>query len=184
MRRYRQRGACSVPLMLVLVCLPGPVLSQVAIPDTTPLSFSEVPAGASLDLLSETIHRAGGSRLRCVRSRQDRSVQECRGSLKVPGGAAPVDIWLSAVDSLAGIITFKQTGSSAALDRWRNDLEQRYGTVATQVQGPQRMKQWVRRGRMIRLTWRREAGGTTVSVSLVDGRVLDGWGQRRVKGEE
>jgi hypothetical protein len=37
---------------------------------------------------------------------------------------------------------------------------------------------------MIRLTWRREADGTSASVSLVDGRVLDGWGLRkRVSGE-
>lgn len=179
MRRYRQWGAAVAPLLLALLSLPRPAQGQVAVRDTSPLSFSGVPAGTSLDGLSETIRRAGGARLRCVRSRQDRSVQECRGSLTVPYGVAPVEIWLSAVDSLAGIITFQQTGSSTGLDRWRNDLEQRYGMVPTQVQGAQRMKQWVRQGRMIRLTWRREAGGTTVSVSLVDGRVLDGWGEKQ-----
>jgi hypothetical protein len=39
------------------------------------------------------------------------------------------------------------------------------------------MLQWVRRGRMIRLTWRLERGEKIVSVSLVDGHVLDGWGR-------
>jgi hypothetical protein len=37
------------------------------------------------------------------------------------------------------------------------------------------MQQWVRRGRMLRLTWRLERGEKVASVSLVDGRVLDGW---------
>jgi hypothetical protein len=45
------------------------------------------------------------------------------------------------------------------------------------VQGTQRMLQWVRRGRMIRLTWRMEGGAQVASVSLVDGRVLDNWGR-------
>ena len=42
------------------------------------------------------------------------------------------------------------------------------------------MMQWVRRGRMLRLTWRTERGERTASVSLVDGRVLDGWGGGRI----
>jgi hypothetical protein len=46
------------------------------------------------------------------------------------------------------------------------------------------MMQWVRRGRMLRLTWRKEGTATTASVSLVDGRVLDRWGRRRDPGTE
>jgi hypothetical protein len=52
------------------------------------------------------------------------------------------------------------------------------------MQGTQRMMQWVRRGRMLRLTWRAEGTGMTASVSLVDGRVLDQWGRRRDPGAE
>jgi hypothetical protein len=37
---------------------------------------------------------------------------------------------------------------------------------------------------MLRLTWRAEGTGTTASVSLVDGRVLDGWGRRREPAAE
>ena len=43
------------------------------------------------------------------------------------------------------------------------------------------MMQWVRRGRMLRLTWRKERGDKVASVSLVDGRVLDGWGRDRAR---
>ena len=39
------------------------------------------------------------------------------------------------------------------------------------------MMQWVRQGRMLRLTWRIERGEKVASVSLVDGRVLDAWGR-------
>ena len=41
------------------------------------------------------------------------------------------------------------------------------------------MMQWVRQGRMMRLTWRTEKDNKPVSVSLVDGRVLDAWGRDR-----
>ena len=179
MTRYQRWGATAAPLLLALASLTRPARAQVAVPDTTPLTFIDVPAGASLASLASRMRALGGGAPRCVRSARDRSVTECRGSFQQPGSSAPVELWLSAIDSLAGIITFKHTGSSERLNQWRADLEHRYGVVPTQVQGNQRMKQWVRRGRMIRLTWRREAAGTSVSVSLVDGHVLDGWGQKR-----
>ena len=56
-------------------------------------------------------------------------------------------------------------------------IESRYGRVGAKVQGSQWMMQWVRQGRMLRLTWRTERGERTASVSLVDGRVLDAWGR-------
>jgi hypothetical protein len=182
MRRYPRWGATGAPLLLALVCLPQSAESQAASADTTPLAFDSIAAGAPLAEVAGRLLALGGSPLRCVRSTRDRTVQECRASLNRRG--AVLEIWLSAIDSLAGILTFKYSGSGATLDQWRTGLEQRYGGVPTQVQGAQRMKQWVRRGRMIRLTWRREADGTSASVSLVDGRVLDGWGLRkRVSGE-
>jgi hypothetical protein len=181
MMGYQRWGAAAAPLLLTLAGLTR-AHAQVAQPDTTPLTFIEIQAGASLASLSTRLLALGAGPLRCVRATRDRSVAECRGSLRLPGSPAPVEVWLSAIDSLAGIITFKHTGSSGRLTEWRDDLERRYGVVPTRVQGTQRMKQWVRQGRMIRLTWRREADGTSVSVSLVDGRVLDGWGNR-VNGE-
>jgi hypothetical protein len=90
-----------------------------------------------------------------------------------------VDIWISAIDSLAGVMTLSGMVDSVQLEDWRETLQGRYGRVATKVQGTQRMLQWVRRGRMIRLTWRLEKQAKVASVSLVDGRVLDGWGRAR-----
>jgi hypothetical protein len=90
-----------------------------------------------------------------------------------------VDLWLSAMDSAAGVLTLSSPVSGVELDRWRSGLETEFGTVDAFVQGPQWMLQWVRSGRMLRLTWRIEHGEKVASVSLVDGRVLDGWGRRR-----
>lgn len=176
---YQRWGACCAPLLLALV-LPGDSPAQV--PDTTTLTFLGVPAGASLAQLVERLRALDGRPLGCTRSRRDASVEECRASFPLAPGGPRVEIWLSAIDSLAGIVTFGTAGTGLLVERWRQDLESRYGVVPTQMQGAQRMKQWVRRGRMIRLTWRREPAGTVVSVSLVDGRVLDGWGRDRAKG--
>jgi hypothetical protein len=92
---------------------------------------------------------------------------------------APVKLWISAIDSVAGIITISGGVDAETLDRWRRSVEARYGRVGAQAQGSQWMMQWVRRGRMLRLTWRTDRGKRTASVSLVDGRVLDAWGRNR-----
>ena len=49
--------------------------------------------------------------------------------------------------------------------------------VGRDLGADQSMLQWVRRGRMIRLTWRLEGRAKVASVSLVDGHVLDNWGR-------
>jgi hypothetical protein len=91
-------------------------------------------------------------------------------------------VWVSAMDSAAGVIALSAALDSTGLGGWRRELERRYGRVAVKTQGGQSVLQWVRRGRMIRLTWRTERGELTASVSLVDGRVLDAWGAERAGG--
>jgi hypothetical protein len=178
-KQFMSRGARCAPLLLALFAFPPAAHPQTASqPDTTPLSFRGIPAGASLSSLAATLRTLGGRPVRCTRSSSDRSVQECRGSFVDSATGLGVDLWLSAIDSQVGIITFKAEGNLPRLDLWKAELERRYGKVSTRVQGQQRMMQWVRRGRMIRLTWKREGAGSTMSLSLVDGRVLDGWGRR------
>jgi hypothetical protein len=41
------------------------------------------------------------------------------------------------------------------------------------------MMQWVRQGRMMRLTWRVSSSERVASVSLVDGHILDSWGRTK-----
>jgi hypothetical protein len=148
-----------------------------AAPDTSGLQFLGFRAGAPLDELSFQLQSLGGGKLRCRRSRVDQRVNECRGVLPDKVQGSRIDVWISGIDSLAGVITISGNVASDRIDFWRRALLDRYGEVPPRVQGSQSMLQWVRRGRMLRLTWRLEAGGRVASVSLVDGHVLDDWGR-------
>jgi hypothetical protein len=165
---------------LLLLPAVGPASAAPPMPDTTALQFLGFRAGARLDELDAQLRRLGGGALRCRRSKVDRRVSECRAQLTDPGLSGVADLWVSAIDSAAGIITISGAVLPERLDLWRHVLQQRYGTVGTRVQGAQSMLQWVRRGRMMRLTWRLEGSGKVASLSLVDGRVLDAWGRSRV----
>jgi hypothetical protein len=147
-----------------------------AAPDTAALEFLGFRAGARLDEMARHLRSEGG-KLRCRRSKVDQRVSECRAALnqKRFGGAA--ELWASAMDSVAGVITLSGVLDAGQLEIWRGRLEARYGSVGPSKQGAQWMLQWVRRGRMLRLTWKIERGAKIASVSLVDGRVLDAWGR-------
>jgi hypothetical protein len=169
----------TIVLTLCLLHLAGPAYTSV--PDTSALQFHGFRAGARIEEMNALLRRLDGSRLSCELARADRRVSECRSVVSAPTLGGKVRLWVSAVDSVASIITLSAKLETAQLDRWRRDIEQRYGRVGAQAQGSQWMMQWVRRGRMLRLTWRIEAGQKIASVSLVDGRVLDNWGRTRTR---
>lgn len=162
----------SLPASTIAVAAP------VAGSDTTALEFRGCRAGARLDEIDARVRRLEG-RLRCDRARADRRVSECRGGFRDRESGETITLWISAIDSVAGIITLRGDTPGDRLDRWRDGIVARYGRVGARAQGAQWMMQWVRRGRMLRLTWREERGARVASVSLVDGRVLDGWGRDR-----
>lgn len=167
--------ALAVASLLLAPTLLG-ANAAITAPDTAGLQFLGFRAGARLDELQIHLRGIGGSRMRCRQSRVDRRVNECRAVLSDKEGGS-VQLWVSAMDSLAGVITLSGVLAPGQLERWRETLEESYGRAGPRVQGTQWMLQWVRRGRMIRLTWRLERGGKVGSVSLVDGHVLDGWGR-------
>jgi hypothetical protein len=148
-------------------------------PDTTRLEFHGFRAGATLGELRSTLATLGAGRLRCDRAKADPRVSECRATITNVELGERVSLWISAVDSVASVITLSSTVAADQLDRWRRAIERRYGAVNATVQGSQWMMQWVRQRRMLRLTWRIEHGQKVASVSLVDGRVLDAWGRER-----
>ena len=169
----------AVASLLLAPTLLGANAATTTAPDSVGLEFLGFRAGARLDELQRHLRGIGGGRLRCRQSRVDQRVSECRALLNdVESGGGAVDVWVSAMDSMAGVITLSGVVAPGQLERWRGSLEGSYGRVGTRIQGAQWMLQWVRRGRMIRLTWRLERGGKVASVSLVDGHVLDGWGRR------
>jgi hypothetical protein len=153
-----------------------------AVADTSGLQFLGFRAGAPLEELTRQLRSVGGGPLRCRRSRADRRISDCRGVIRSSYDERSIELWISAVDSLAGVMTLSGRVDSTQLEVWQRTLEERYGLVGLRKQGGQSMLQWVRRGRMIRLTWRLERGEQVASVSLVDGHVLDGWGRARMQG--
>lgn len=166
-------------LALLSLAAPASASPTSTAQDTSALQFYGFRAGARLDELDGLIRRLDGGRLRCDRAKRDRRVSECRSTVMDSPMGGAVRIWVSAIDSVAGVITLSAGVDGETLDRWRRRIEARYGRVGAQVQGSQWMMQWVRRGRMLRLTWRTDRGERTASVSLVDGRVLDEWGRKR-----
>jgi hypothetical protein len=171
----------AVVLVPCLLSFAPPAQGSTAAPDTTTLQFYGFRAGARIEEMNALLHRLDGGRLTCERARADRRVSECRSLLRSPKLGGSVRLWVSAVDSVASVITLSANVETAQLDGWRRDIERRYGRVGAHAQGNQWMMQWVRRGRMLRLTWRMERGQKVASVSLVDGRVLDDWGRSRTR---
>jgi hypothetical protein len=170
------RALCS---FLFLLAAARPVSAELMPADTAPLEFHGFRAGATLAELQTLLQALDGGRLRCERAKADRRVSECRAMVTDVELGERVNLWVSAIDSVASVITLSSSVSAGQLDRWRRAIERRYGRVNATVQGSQWMMQWVRQGRMLRLTWRIERGEKVASVSLVDGRVLDAWGRTR-----
>lgn len=170
--------AAVLALCLAAISTPA-AAARAADADTTALQFHGFRAGSRLDELEARVRRLQDGKLRCDGAKADRRVTECRGHFTDPELGGVVDLWISAIDSVAGIITISADLDSERLDRWRDGIVRSYGPVGARAQGSQWMMQWVRRGRMLRLTWRMERKGKAASVSLVDGRVLDAWGRSR-----
>jgi hypothetical protein len=156
-------------------------MSLPASADTAGLEFYGFRTGDRLSDVAKRLRAMDGSALRCANAKVDRRVTECRGLVTHPSLGGRVQVWLSAIDSVTGILTLSGDVAPDQLDAWRSGLETRYGRVGAKVEGPQWMMQWIRQGRMIRLTWRIQRGEKVASVALVDGRVLDAWGRDRAR---
>jgi hypothetical protein len=178
-RRLPRPGTALVASLAVMVLSAAPLAAQAVAQPSSPLEFFGFRPGASLQEIAARVRTIDGGTLRCDRARSDRRVTECRGSVYDPDLGGQVDLWLSAIDSVAAVLTLSSDVEPDQLDRWRSTLEDSYGRVGAKVQGSQWMMQWVRSGRMARLTWKVQRNERTASVSLVDGHVLDGWGRER-----
>jgi hypothetical protein len=173
------RPATCAAVALFLTAAPALLRAQAgALP---PLGFLGFEAGAPLPAVRARIASLGGRSLDCDRAARDRSVRDCRTTVFEPGNNRPLAVWLSTIDDRPGILTLSRPLSAVELEGWKQALETSFGMVDARVQGTQSMMQWVRQGRMLRLTWRTENGARVASVSLVDGRVLDAWGRDRAK---
>ena len=171
----------ALGIALCLVAARTGASAQSVAPDTASLEFRGFRPGARLAEIATRVEQLDGAQLRCERAKVDRRINECRATLTDPDFGGPVELWLSAIDSVAGVVTLSGEVAADQLDQWRSGLEARYGRVGAKVQGPQWMMQWIRHDRMLRLTWRIDHGGKVASVALVDGNVLDAWGRERAR---
>ena len=165
--------AGTSPLLAVMLLATAPLGAQTVAVATSPLEFLGFRAGSTLEEISSHMRALDGGTLRCDRSRADRRVTECRGTITDPDAGETVRVWLSAIDSVAAVLTLSSDVAPDQLDRWRSTLERNFGRVDAKVQGTQWMMQWVRQGRMARLTWKVQRNERVASVSLVDGHVRD-----------
>ena len=117
--------ALAVASLLLAPTLLGANAATTA-PDTAVLQFLGFRPGARLDELQLHLRAIGGSRMRCRQSRVDRRVNECRAVLTAKEGGS-VELWVSAMDSLAGVITLSGVLAPGELERWRETLEESYG---------------------------------------------------------
>lgn len=139
-----------------------------------PLAFAGVSAGTTVSELRAVVAERGGT-LRCTTARRDPRVRECRAVWRASVDTAPVALWLSAVDDVAGIVTVSAPATPERVARWRSALTATLGAGGESGRGAEHTIAWVRASRMLRLTWRTAPPERTVSVSLVDGPTLDRW---------
>lgn len=112
-----------------------------------------------------------GGTLRCSATTEPR-LRACSATIP-DSDAGTLTVTASMVDREVGIALVAATLAATRIGDWHGALAQRYGDVAVQRRPGQETFQWIRDRRMLRLTVRREGGGLTASVSLVDGRLLD-----------
>ncbi len=171
-RRACAGRRCTWPLLALLL---GAVPSgaQPAPADLQVLGFRP---GAPLVEVERQAAAHGAGLLDCDSARRDARVRECRGTL-YPDTPTPLALRAVLIEGTAAIILVTGAVPEVERVRWEHAFEAAYGRVPLRAGGPQRMLQWVRRGTMLRLVWRGNPGLPEVSVSLVDGPTLDGWGR-------
>ena len=139
---------------------PRPVSAGSCRPTPRRWSSMGFRAGARLDELQALVrrHSMAGS-LRCDRAKADPRVSECRGDVhRSPNsagrstcGSPPSTAWRASSPSRATV------GAGPARPLAPTHRAALRPGRTRQVQGSQWMMQWVRQGRMLRLTWRHRA---------------------------
>lgn len=171
-------------VLAALLLLAVPLAAQTPLAARRPpLQFMGFKAGTTLEQVAGTVRLQRGEGLACRTAAADSLVVDCRADIRDPLTGARLEVWLSAMDSLVGVLTVAGSLSKAQLDWWTSSLTNAYGPGTESSQGDQVTHQWIRHRQMLRLTHRVSAdSGLNASISLVDGPVLDGWGRSRREG--
>ncbi|MBM4187132.1 MAG: hypothetical protein FJ206_07450 [Gemmatimonadetes bacterium] len=114
-----------------------------------------------------------GGRLSCRASSVDRRFAECGATLTAAPDGRRWELLASMVDGTGAVLLLKTSVEAPDVAAMRAQLTTDLGRPNYRKQGEQQSFEWIRSGRMLRLTSRPERGKTVVSVSLVEGSVLD-----------
>jgi hypothetical protein len=136
------------------------------------LEFEGLRPGLAQDDLRAAVARLGGV-LSCKPSTAEPRLVECRGGLTAGPEGARWELIASLVDGTTGVLVLSSGSTEASLSRLHQRLSAALGRPNLKRQGTQQSYEWIRGGRMMRLTSRPEGGRLKMSVSLIDGDVLD-----------
>jgi len=140
-----------------------------------PLTMLGLAPGVTKSALQEDVAKLGG-KLECKTASANPRIADCTAPLVRGEDGRRWSLLASMVDGSAGIVLLKATVSDQELAQLTRDLVAALGRPNLRQQHDQVTYEWIRSGRSMRLASRGERGRSQVSVSLIDGAVLDGLG--------
>jgi hypothetical protein len=160
-----------MPLLPIWLAVAGTIASA-ATPQSPPLGLLGLAPGLVQSDLQERVAKLGG-KMSCRTSTVDRRFAECTAMLSGAPDGRRWELLASLIDGTSAVILLKTGVSEREVEQLKSSLTTELGRPNYRKQGEQQSFEWIRAGRMMRLTSRPERGRVQLSVSLVEGSVLD-----------
>lgn len=163
-----RRSAAPAFLSLVpFLFVTSPVRAQAPALDV----FGLAPGGAVAEL-QESVAKAGG-KTTCRTSTVDPRVSECTATLTRTPDHRTWAMTASAVDGTTGMLMLRTTTDPRGFDALREEWTARFGRPNLKHMPNLESYQWIRGGRMLKLAGVNVRGRYEVTVSVVEGAILD-----------
>jgi hypothetical protein len=165
-----------MPLLLLLLAS--------ALQAPPPIGFLGFTPGMPVRQAAALIKTARGT-LTC-RGASDPRMAECTGILPFPGLDRPLEVLISSINDSAAVIVFSGHPGDEVARTWTVNLTRSLGEprLSLRQPGAQVIREWVRRGRMIRLVQRNPGNGRETSITLTHGPLLDGLPQPKTRAPD
>lgn len=138
-----------------------------------PLSFFGFRAGMPVTQASAHIRSNRGTLI--CRNSTDPRIRECTGSLPHQGVNGPLEVLISSIHDSAAVIVLSGKPPAELARTWIEDLTLDFGRPNhVAVPESQHTRQWIRRGKMLRVIVRIPRDSLEASVVLTHGPLLDG----------
>ncbi len=153
-----------------LACFTAPV-SRAGAQNPSLEVFGLAPGGSLADL-QDRLAKVGG-KPGCKTSPVDHRVTECTATLARTPDRRNWALTASVVDGTVSMMWLRASTDARGFDGLREEWTARLGRPNLKHVGNFDSYQWIRAGRILKLAGRNERGHYEVTVSLVDGEVLD-----------